>query len=242
MNTFYQMFTANLKEFIRDKGALFWIFMLPVIFIFLFGLVFSEENMGYGIDFILPGILGMALMQLGLFGSQQFLSLREKKIVRGLSVTPLKRSILLGSEILVRMVSGFGQAAIILFLGILVFDINIAGSILLLFLMILIGALTFISLGYMLINFVSSVEGGNGLAQVVQLPLMFLSGIFFPVEMLPGFMQPVVRIIPLTYLVDGLRQVLVDMPGKFSLSVNFLVLTAWLIFTLGITIKFWKWD
>ena len=94
----------------------------------------------------------------------------------------------------------------------------------------------------MLICFVDSMEGGNGLAQVVQLPMIFLSGLFFPVEMMPNFMQPVVRVIPLTYLVDALRQVMVDIPADFSLSVNIGVLVIWLFISFLITVKFWRWE
>ncbi len=206
MKSLHKMFMANTKEFIRDKSGLFWTFAFPLCFIFLFGLLFAEADDGFGIDYILPGILGMALMQLGLFGALQFLNLREKKIIRGLKTTPLSRSTILSSEILLRLVAGFLQALIIILLGVFIFGLNLEGNLLIIFFLILIGSLTFVSIGYMLICFVQSMEGGNGLAQIVQLPMMFLSGIFFPIDMMPDFLQPVARIIPLTYLADALRQ------------------------------------
>ncbi len=242
MKTFMKMFIANSKEFVRDKSGLFWFFALPVCFILLFGLVFSDDSMGYGIDYILPGILGMALMQLGLFGALQFLSLREKKIIRGLSVTPLSPKVLLSSEILLRIIAGVVQAVIIVILGVLAFNIELTGNIFILFLIVILGALTFVSLGYMLICFVKSIEGGNGLAQVVQLPMIFLSGVFFPVDMMPDFMQPVVRVIPLTYLADALRQVMVDVPGEYSLTLNIVILSLFLIISFAVTLKFWRWE
>jgi ABC-2 type transport system permease protein len=242
MNSFIKMFKANLKEFLRDKSGLFWMLALPVCFIFLFGLIFTGEEQGLSFDYILPGILSMALMQLGLFGALQFLSLRERKIIRGLSVTPLSRGSILSSEILMRILVGFVQTVIIIMLGVTVFGFNLEGNLIQIFLMVLLGSLTFVSFGYMLICFVKSMEGGNGLAQIVQLPMMFLSGTFFPVDMMPDFMQPVVKIIPLTYLADSLRQVMNGAPGNYSLTVNILVLLSWLVVTFIITVKFWRWE
>ncbi|MGM0420867.1 MAG: ABC transporter permease [Bacillota bacterium] len=242
MNSFVKIFSANSKEFLRDKSGLFWTFALPVCFIFLFGLIFNTEGQEISFSYILPGILAMALMQVGLFGALQFLNLREKKIIRGLSITPLSRNVLLSSEILLRLLVGLVQTGIIIFLAVIVFNINLEGSLRQILPVVLLGAGTFVSLGYMLICFVDSMEGGSSLAQIVQLPMMFLSGIFFPVEMMPDFVHPVVRIIPLTYLADSLRRVMVGVPGNYSLSVNMIMLLLWLILTFIITIKFWRWE
>lgn len=242
MKSFVKMFKANSKEFLRDKSGLFWMLALPVCFIFLFGLIFTGEGQELSFDYILPGILSMALMQLGLFGALQFLSLRERKIIRGLSITPISQGSILSSEIIMRILIGFVQTGIIILLGVIVFDFTLEGNLIQIFSIVLLGSLTFVSLGYMLICFVKSMEGGNGLAQIVQLPMMFLSGIFFPVDMMPGFMQPVVKIIPLTYLADSLRQVMIGAPGNFSMRVNIVVLSSWLVFTFLITVKFWRWE
>ncbi|MFW6264892.1 MAG: ABC transporter permease [Bacillota bacterium] len=193
-------------------------------------------------DYILPGILAMALMQLGLFGSVQFLSLREKKIIRGLGVTPLSRGAILSSEVLLRLILGLIQSIIIIGIAILVFDISLASNIFKVFSVVLLGSLTFISLGYLLISFVKTVEAGEGLMQTVQFPMMFLSGVFFPYELMPSFIQPIVKILPLTYLGDALRQVMLGFPGPRSLQNNIIVLLIWLLITSLLSVKFWKWN
>lgn len=242
MNAFKKMFIANFKEFVRDRSNLFWFFVIPVIFVVFFALVFSGEDAGMDLDYIMPGILAMALMQLGIFGSLQLLNLREKKIIRGLNVTPLSKRSLLSSEIVLRLLCGLVQASVIISIAILVFDISLVGRLYQIFFLVLLGAATFVSMGYMLICFVSSMEGGNGLVQVVQFPMMFLSGIFVPIDILPDFVQPLVRIIPLTYLGDALRQVMVGVPGEFPLLLNILSLLAFLIITSILCLKFWKWE
>ncbi len=241
MKMFIMMFKANVKEFVRDRSGLFWTFAFPVCFIMLFGIISSEES-GLEIDFFLPGILALALLQLGIFGALQFLSLREKKIIRGLSLTPLSRMTLLSSEIVLRVLAGFVQSGIILSIAYFIFNIEFTGNLFLLILFITLGANTFIGLGYMLICFVNSIEGGTGLAQIVQLPMMFLSGIFIPTEMLPEFIRPISRIIPLTYLADSFREVMVGTPGYHSLGFNAFILLVFLGITLVITLKFWRWE
>ncbi len=245
MKGFKRMFIANLKEFIRDKAGLFWLLAFPVVFIGLFGLLFTNGGQTDGItdfDFVFPGIMAMALMQLGLFGAMNFLSLRENKVIRSLSVTPLSKAALLSSEILLKILIGFAQASIILTIGIFVFGIEVTNPLYLVYFFVLIGAMVFVSLGYMLITFATSIESGSGIAQVAQIAMMFLAGIFFPVDMLPELVQPIVRVIPLTYLADGFRQVIVGLPGEYTMAVNLSFLIGWLMITSIITMKFWRWE
>lgn len=193
-------------------------------------------------DYILPGILAMGIMQLGLFGSFQFLSLREQKIIRGLGVTPLPRIALLGSEIIVRLIMSLVQALIIIGIGRLVFHVTIISSLWKVLGLVILGSLTFISLGYMLITFTKTMESGRGIIQLVQFPMMFLSGIFFPIYFMPDYIKPVVRAIPLTYLGDALRQLMVGATPNYTMSINLTVLVVWLAVTFGITVKFWRWE
>jgi ABC-2 type transport system permease protein len=134
------------------------------------------------------------------------------------------------------------QTFLIIFIGQTVFKVKIIGSIINVTGLVIRGALTFISLGYMLISFAKSTEGGQGIIQVTQFPMMFLSGIFFPVEIMPDYIKPVVKAIPLTYLGDALRQIMVGASPQHSMQTNIMVLVAWLFVTLILGIKFWKWE
>ncbi len=193
-------------------------------------------------DYILPGILALSLMQLGLFGSLDFLKLREKEIIRGLGVTPLPRKILLSSEILLRLLISLVQTLIIISLAYLLFDFTVVGSLIKVLGIVILGAATFISLGYMLISFVDTLKAGQGIVQIVQFPMMFLSGIFFSINMMPDYIQPLVNVLPLTYLGDALRHVMSGTPLRYSMTTNLLVLTGWLIGSFLLAAKFWKWE
>jgi len=194
------------------------------------------------IDFLLPGILAMALMQLGILGAFELLSLREQKVLKSLGATPLPRIMVLGSEILVRLLLSLAQLGILVGIGVLVFKVKITGNWLLVLGLVLLGAVTFITLGYMLVSFARTMESGQGLAQLVQFPMMFLSGIFFPIEIMPKFMLPVVRAMPLTYLGDALRQTMVGMPPQFPLLLEVGVLGGWAVVCGFVTLIFWRWE
>ncbi|MHB1419624.1 MAG: ABC transporter permease [Bacillota bacterium] len=194
------------------------------------------------IDFLLPGILAMALMQLGLFGSLRLVSLKERKILKYLGATPLNRVALIGGEVFVRLLMSLIQAVILIVIGHLVFGAKIVGNLLEVTGIVLLGAATFVSLGYMLVSFSKTEESAQGLIQVVQFPMMFLSGIFFPLNVMPGFLQPVIKAIPLTYLADALRQVIVGMTPTYALTTNLAILGAWFCGTLILAVKLWKWD
>ena len=134
------------------------------------------------------------------------------------------------------------QTFIIIFIGVTVFDLKIVGGFFEVTGLVVLGAMTFISLGYMLISFASSPESGERIIQAVQFPMLFLSGIFFPLAIMPDYIKPVVRAIPLTYLGDGLRQVMVGTTPEYSMSFNIMILLLWFLISLFVAIKFWKWE
>ena len=196
------------------------------------------------IDFLLPGILAMALMQLGLFGSVQLLSLREQKVLKALGATPLPRIYVLGAEVLVRLLLSMVQLVLIIALGMTIFGVHMTGNWLAVLGIVVLGALTFTALGYMLTSFAKTMDAGQGLIQLVQFPMMFLSGIFFPLSTMPGFLKPVTKIMPLTYLGDALRQVMVGMNATagYSLTVCLLVLAGWLVASMVLGVVLWRWE
>jgi ABC-2 type transport system permease protein len=194
------------------------------------------------IDFLVPGILAMALMQLGFFGSFQMVSLREQKVLKALGATPLPRLYVIGAEVLVRLVLSVVQFVLCISLGIAVFGLHVTGNWLAVLGVVMLGALVFTSLGYLLTCRARNVDSGQGLVQLVQFPMMFLSGIFFPVAIMPSFLHPVAAAMPLTYLGDALRQVMVGMPAQFPLAGCTLVLAAWLAGSMTLAVLLWRWE
>lgn len=193
-------------------------------------------------NYIFPGILSLTLMQLGLYGCLEYLKLRENKVMRSLSVTPLSRSAYLGSDLLLRVLIGYFQALILLLVGCFIFGLEIKGSLFALSALILLGSLTFTSIGYLLVSVVKSTLAGNVLVQMIMMVMVFLSGIFFKTSTMPSYLQYVTKILPLTYLGDAIRQVMLGIPGEYSMFLNVTVLLSSLVVSTLLTIKFWKWE
>jgi ABC-2 type transport system permease protein len=192
--------------------------------------------------YYVPSILAMALMQLGIFSAIPLVEQRQKLILKRLSATPLRRWTLVGSNILMRLLIALVQSVLIVGLGAVLFGVTIVGSLLLAALFIVLGAVTFIALGYVIASFARTEEAANGLTSVVQFPMMFLSGIFFPIAFMPEFLQPIAALIPLTYLADALRQTMVGGVPYAPLWVDALVLTVWLVVSFGISARHFRWE
>jgi ABC-2 type transport system permease protein len=182
-------------------------------------------------------------MQLGLFGTAQpLVALRDQGVLRRLSATPLPRWTVLASQIAMRLTIALGQTVIIVGFGVLAFQVPMQGSPLVLLGIVILGALTFIALGYMVAAFSKNQETASGISSLLNFPMMFLSGLFFPVELVPGFLQPVIRMIPLTYLVDVIRQVMLGTNALFPVPLDVGVLLAWFAGALVLALRFFKWE
>jgi ABC-2 type transport system permease protein len=201
-----------------------------------------QTNTLNAIDFLVPGILAMSLMQLGLFGTAgPLVSLRERKILRRLGATPLPRWTVLVSQVLLRLTISAIQIGLILFIGSAFFKVQIA-NLLPTIAIAALGAAAFISFGYFLASVSRTQESVAGITQAVNFPMLFLSGIFFPLAALPNFLQPIVKIIPVTYLADALRQVMVNGIPSFSMTTDILVLLGWVVACTALSIPLFKWE
>ena len=195
------------------------------------------------VDFLLPGILAMALMQLGVMATAPpLVQLREQQILRRLGATPLSRSMLLSAQVCLRLTIGLTQTVLLILVGSLVFHVHMIGNWLDLAGFVVLGALMFVSLGYLMSGLAKTQDSIMGLSQLINFPMMFLSGLFFPVDMMPGWIQPVINAMPLTYLADGLRQIMVGAIPLHSLQVDLIVLAAWLVVCAVLAVRFFRWE
>ena len=194
------------------------------------------------VDYLVPGILAMALMQLGIFAAVELVTERENKVLKRLGATPLKRSTMIISTVIFRLMVALVQAALIIVIARSVFDVPMLGSWPFLIGMVILGTLTFLAMGYLLSAFAKTERTAMPLLMSIQFPMMFLSGIFFPSEMMPDFMKPIMDAIPLTYLGDSLRQIMVDSSALHPHFINAGVLGGWLVVCLIGAIRFFRWE
>ena len=196
------------------------------------------------IDYLLPGVIGMSLMQLGLMATAgPLVSLREKQVLRRMGATPLSKTTMLASQVLFRLTVAFVQTVVLLALGAILFDVHIEASRLPATAgVVLLGATMFIVLGYFLSGLAKTEEAVESLVSLPYFIFMFLSGIFFPIEMMPDWIRPLVDVIPLTYLGDALRKTLLDAGSYFSMTTNLVVMVGWLVASAVLAVRFFRWE
>jgi ABC-2 type transport system permease protein len=161
-------------------------------------------------DFIAPGIMAMTVMMSVMTGLPVAIS-QEKEIgtMDGMMVSPINRlSIILGKA-LGQTARGLLQGVIILGLSIGLFGVTIHGSILLVFGLLLLGVFSFVGLGVVITSFAKDQETASMLMMTLMFPMMFLSGVFFPIQQMPWYMQDISKVLPLTYASQALRKVMV---------------------------------
>jgi len=200
-----------------------------------------SQNLRF-IDFFVPGVLAMSVMMSGLFGVIPLIEWREKKVLKRLGVTPLSRSTVVTSMVFFRLVLAIVQAVILIAVAYWMFGVQILGNWFALLGVLLLGTLAFIGIGYVVAARVKTVEGATPIINLITFPMMFLSGVFWPVDLMPDFIRPVITALPLTYLADGFRQVMVQSPPLYSMAIDVAVLGAWLVVCMVISIKLFRWE
>jgi ABC-2 type transport system permease protein len=191
--------------------------------------------------YFVPSILAMALMQLGLFAAIPLVAQREKLILKRLAATPLSRATLVTSNVLMRLLIAAVQTVLIVGVGAVMFGVTIVGNLLIVIGLIALGAMVFLALGYLIASWSRNEEAATGVTSVVQFPMMFLSGIFFPIAFMPEWLQPIAAFLPLTYLADALRQTMVGGAAYVPLHIGVLVLVGWLVASTLITARYFRW-
>jgi ABC-2 type transport system permease protein len=194
------------------------------------------------ISFFVPSILAMALMQLGLFAAIPIVEQRQNLILKRISATPIRRRTFIASNVVTRLLIAVLQAVVILVLAQVVFGVTLLGNPFLFAGLVVLGALTFIALGYVVASFAATEDAASQMVSILQFPLMFLSGIFFPLETMPEFLRGVAAFLPLTYLGDALRQVMVGGTPFAPLPVDTLVLCGWLLVSFVVSARFFRWQ
>jgi ABC-2 type transport system permease protein len=194
------------------------------------------------ISYFVPSMLGLSVMQVGIFAAIPLVADREKLILKRLAATPLKRWQLVGSNVLMRLLIALVQSVIIVAVGVALFGVEITGPWALTVVFVSLGAVTFLALGYVIASFAKTEDSANGMTSIVQFPMMFLSGTFFPIAAMPAPLQTIARLIPLTYLADALRQVMVGGAAFASLGVCAAVLLGWLVACFLIASRKFQWQ
>lgn len=202
----------------------------------------SSRNLRF-IDFLMPGIVAMAIMQMGLFSvTFAFVQLKKQGILRRLLATPIQPTSFLFAQVFTRLSVSILQTLVLIGVAVLFFHVQLAGNILSILLLALIGGAVFISMGFAISGWARSEEVATPIANLIAPPLMFLSGVFFPREALPGALQKISDYSPLTFLADAMRSVAIDGATLWSQWLNLVGLVVWLALTFLLAVRLFRWE
>lgn len=202
----------------------------------------SSRNLRY-IDFLMPGIVAMSIMQMGLFSvAFSFVRLKNRGILRRLLATPVRPSSFLFAQVFTRLTVSIIQTLILIGVAALIFNVQIAGNLAAVLLLALLGGAVFVSLGFAISGWANSEDVAAPLANVIALPMMFLSGVFFPRTTMPEALQVITGYLPLTYLADSMRDITIDGQVLWAQWPEVVGLAVWLAITFTIAVRLFRWE
>jgi ABC-2 type transport system permease protein len=194
------------------------------------------------IDFLIPGLIGMSLMNSGMWGvGFSLVDMRQRKLLKRFVATPMRRSDFLLAVMSSRLVLMVVEVGLLLVFGMLVFHMPVAGSFLTLAFVGSIAAIAFGGLGLLAACRAQKVESASGLINLVMMPMWIFSGVFFSYEHFPAMAQPFIKALPLTALNDALRAVILEGASLPSQSLRLLILALWGGVSFLLALKWFRW-
>lgn len=196
-------------------------------------------------DFLLPGLIGTNLMGGGLFGvGFLIVDMRVRKLLKRYLATPMRKSDFMLSLVISRLIFTVSEIGVLLAVAHLPFEyfgLRVHGNWFALIFLILLGGASFSGLGLLVASRARTMETASGLLNAVMLPQYLVSGVFFSSTSFPDFLQPFIKVLPLTALNDGLRAIINDGAGFEAILWPTVILLSWGLVSFFAAIKLFKW-
>ncbi len=202
----------------------------------------SLEPGGRYIDFLVPGLIGMGLMGGGMWGvGFAIVDMRIRMLLKRLMATPMKKSHFLLGVIASRLFFMIPEIVLLIVFARLAFGVQVFGNWGAIVLLVFLGAMEFSGIGLLVASRAKTLESVSGLMNLVMLPMWTLSGIFFSYERFPDAVQPVIRLLPLTPLIDALRAIMQEGASLTSQWPQLLIITIWGMVSFVIALIIFRW-
>jgi ABC-type multidrug transport system permease subunit len=194
------------------------------------------------IDFLIPGLIGMTLLSQGLWGLGIVLvDMRSRKFLKRLVASSMRKSEFLAAMMASRIFFMLIEVFLLLVIAYLVFDIAIQGSLTAVVAVSIVGTLCFSSMGTLVSSRADKIEEVTGLIYSVIFPMIVFSGVFFPSDRFPGFLQPFIKLFPLTLFNDAFRAVILEGADIFSQWQRLASMALWGTVCFALTLRWFRW-
>ena len=192
-------------------------------------------------QFVAPGIIAMVVMMALMTGLPHAISYeKDMGTLDGMLAAPISRlSIILG-KVMAQTIRGMIQGFIILLLAVVLFGVVIEGSILLVIALVILTVFSFVGLGILITSFADKEETATMVMMTFMFPMMFLSGVFFPIQQMPWYMQDLAHILPLTYATTALRKVMVLGADVSAVGTEILILIGFGVILLAVAVPMFR--
>jgi ABC-2 type transport system permease protein len=201
----------------------------------------SEPGSRY-IDFLIPGLLGMNLMNSGMWGiGFALVDMRQRKLLKRFVGTPMRRTDFLLALASSRLILMIIEVGLLLVFGVLFFHMRVLGSVGSIALIAAIGSLTFGGVGLLTASRAQKIESVSGLINLVMMPMWIFSGVFFSYERFPAVIQPLIKALPLTALNDALRASILEGTPLLHQWPRLLVMIVWGGVSFALALKWFRW-
>ncbi len=194
------------------------------------------------VDFLVPGLVGMNLMGSAIWGlGFAIVDARRKKLLKRLVATPMPRSYYLLSFVLSRLSLLVIEVVALLGFGALLFQVPLRGSLFVLAALCVLGCLSFCAIALLIASRVQTTEAVSGLMNLVMLPMWIVSGVFFSAQRFPDALQPVIKALPLTAVIDALRANMLQGASFPQIAPQMGILTVWLVVSFALALTLFRW-
>ncbi|MDG4798453.1 ABC transporter permease [Micromonospora sp. WMMD1082] len=248
MSAFAALSRATYKANVRDATTLFFTFAFPLVFLVIFGLIFRNQEVadtgrGY-VDYIAPGVLSWGLASAALFGvSFTLMQWRNDDLLRIIRLSPISIWSVIGSRYLVAL--GIGVAQSLLFVGVAmlpVFGMRPDPTWPLSVPVMLLAVTTFLALGLIVGSRADTPEAVAAIANCIVVPMAFLSGSFYPLELMPGWLQGISRALPLRYVNDGMAYAFTGFGTMNDYLLSCVALVAFAAVFVAVGVRTFRWS
>lgn len=202
----------------------------------------NARNLKY-IDFLLPGIVALAIMQMAVFSvAFVFVDYKEKGILKRLIATPMKPYQFVTANVITRLIVAVVQATLLILVGVFLFHAHVLGSIWLLLPPIILGGIMFLGLGFTISGLAKTVDAVPAIANLIVFPMLFLGGTFFPIDTMPNWLQHIVKYLPLTYLSHSMRVVMIEAANFRTILYDLVWMVIWAVILICLAIFTFRFE
>jgi ABC-2 type transport system permease protein len=237
----WRQYRLERRMFWRNPSAAFFNFLLPLLFLSLFGAIFAENDADLNV--IVPGIAGMSVMSTT-FSALAFnlVFLREEGILKRMRGTPLPTGAYLAGLAGNAITNAALQIVIIVTMGKVFFGVDWPKDFAALAVFVVVGVACFSSLGVALAHAIPNFDSAPAYVNAVFLPVIFISGVFYDADHAPAFLRDIAEVLPLKHLIDGLSGAMVSGEGLGDHWVALAVLLGWAAAGSALAIRGFSWE